>query len=124
METNNLEIEFLDSSYDKPVQLIYFDDQRCNLILINSKINKLSFFNYFHILEMKVGKDAQEFIKDMITQCREFGVISIVGNYRTGKSYFINQILLNRPKAFTVGSTVNACTRVKIPKKFHFPLKL
>jgi hypothetical protein len=38
----------------------------------------------------------------------------VVGKYRTGKSYFLNKILLNKPSnvsGFGVGSTVNACTK-------------
>ena len=31
--------------------------------------------------------------------------------YRTGKSYLINRMLLNRSKGFTVGPTVNPCTK-------------
>ena len=31
--------------------------------------------------------------------------------YRTGKSYLINRMLLNRQKGFTVGPTVNPCTK-------------
>ena len=31
--------------------------------------------------------------------------------YRTGKSYLLNRMLLNRPSGFGVGSTVNACTK-------------
>jgi hypothetical protein len=37
-----------------------------------------------------------------------------VGKYRTGKSYFLNKVLLNKPSnipGFGVGSTVNACTK-------------
>ena len=41
----------------------------------------------------------------------EFGVISVAGLYRTGKSYLINRMLLNRQKGFTVGPTVNPCTK-------------
>ena len=41
----------------------------------------------------------------------EFGVISVAGMYRTGKSYLINRMLLNRQKGFTVGPTVNPCTK-------------
>lgn len=37
----------------------------------------------------------------------------MVGKYRTGKSYFINKILLSRQtkKGFAVGPTVNPCTK-------------
>lgn len=31
--------------------------------------------------------------------------------YRTGKSYLLNRIILNRKKGFSVGPTVNACTK-------------
>jgi hypothetical protein len=39
------------------------------------------------------------------------GVVCVAGQYRTGKSYFINRVLLNRQSGFEVGSTVNACTK-------------
>ena len=40
-----------------------------------------------------------------------FGVVSVAGMYRTGKSYLINRMLLNRQKGFSVGPTVNPCTK-------------
>ena len=42
---------------------------------------------------------------------KEFAVISVAGMYRTGKSYLLNQMLLNRSKGFSVGPTVNPCTK-------------
>ena len=41
------------------------------------------------------------------------GVVSIAGKYRTGKSLFLNRVILNeRPgSGFNVGSTINACTK-------------
>jgi hypothetical protein len=35
----------------------------------------------------------------------------VAGLYRTGKSYLLNRMLLNRPSGFGVGPTVNACTK-------------
>lgn len=46
-----------------------------------------------------------------------FGVVVIVGKYRTGKSYFMNECLLRSVSAkassngFSVGNTVQACTK-------------
>ena len=40
-------------------------------------------------------------------------VISVAGLYRTGKSYLLNRIILNRTNGFGVGPTVNPCTKVK-----------
>jgi hypothetical protein len=39
------------------------------------------------------------------------GVISVVGMYRTGKSYLMNRMLLNRSSGFGVGNTINPCTK-------------
>jgi GTPase SAR1 family protein len=38
-------------------------------------------------------------------------VISVAGMYRTGKSYLLNRLLLNRSNGFGVGPTINACTK-------------
>ena len=39
------------------------------------------------------------------------GVISVAGMYRTGKSYLLNRVLLNRQKGFGVGPSINPCTK-------------
>lgn len=39
------------------------------------------------------------------------GVVSVAGLYRTGKSYLLNRMLLNKSSGFGVGSTINACTK-------------
>lgn len=42
---------------------------------------------------------------------KPLSVISVSGAYRTGKSYLLNEILLQKKKAFSVGSTMNAHTK-------------
>jgi hypothetical protein len=40
-------------------------------------------------------------------------VISIVGKYRTGKSFFVNRVLLDKVnQGFNVGPTIHPCTKV------------
>ena len=39
------------------------------------------------------------------------GVIAVAGMYRTGKSYLLNRMLLNRSKGFGVGPSINPCTK-------------
>ena len=39
------------------------------------------------------------------------GVISVAGMYRTGKSYLLNRMLLNQNKGFSVGPSINPCTK-------------
>ena len=38
-------------------------------------------------------------------------VVGVAGMYRTGKSYLLNRVILNRKTGFGVGPTVNPCTK-------------
>lgn len=38
-------------------------------------------------------------------------IITVAGKYRTGKSYILNRVLLERNSGFEVGPTINACTK-------------
>ena len=49
----------------------------------------------------------------MTLKGKKLGIISIVGKYRTGKSFIVNRVLLNKVKSgFEVGPTINPCTKV------------
>lgn len=37
--------------------------------------------------------------------------VAVAGLYRTGKSFLLNRVILRQNEAFTVGSTINACTK-------------
>lgn len=39
------------------------------------------------------------------------GVVSVAGLYRTGKSFLLNRVLLNKANGFGVGPTINPCTK-------------
>jgi hypothetical protein len=39
------------------------------------------------------------------------GIVSVAGMYRTGKSYLLNRMLLDRSDGFGVGPTINPCTK-------------
>lgn len=43
-----------------------------------------------------------------------FGIVSVAGMYRTGKSYLLNRVLLDRSDGFGVGPTINPCTKVSL----------
>lgn len=75
---------------EKAIPLILFDN--------NSKLFKLS-------------EEGSNFLKSIDNP---FCTISIGGMYRTGKSYLINKVLLNKTNkenGFKVGDTVNPCTK-------------
>ena len=42
------------------------------------------------------------------------GIVAVAGKYRTGKSFLLNRILLNKSEnnGFGVGPTINPCTKV------------
>ena len=39
------------------------------------------------------------------------GIVSVAGMYRTGKSYLLNRVLLNRQGGFGVGPSIHPCTK-------------
>ena len=61
--------------------------------------------------EFEINEETRDFLK---TLDAPIGVISVAGMYRTGKSYLLNRMLLNRSRGFDVGPTINACTKVRI----------
>jgi len=61
-------------------------------------------------LGFKITEEGTNFL---LTIHDKIGVIAVVGKYRTGKSFLLNRIILNKIETgFGVGSTINACTKV------------
>ena len=60
---------------------------------------------------------AKQFLDTLTHQ--EFGVLSVVGRYRTGKSFLLNKLLKHKKaegagpvfSGFKVGPTINPCTK-------------
>lgn len=71
----------------RPLSLIYFDEKE----------------------GFKVSDEAVQFL----TSIKEkIGVIVVAGKYRTGKSFLLNRIILNKiGEGFGVGPTINPCTK-------------
>lgn len=80
---------------------------RRKLFLWSQLIQAQGVTSYF-ILEYVLAPEAIEFIKSVPGP---IGVVSVAGLYRTGKSYLLNQMLLNRSSGFGVGPTINPCTK-------------
>jgi hypothetical protein len=60
-------------------------------------------------IEFVLTQEAVNFLK-LITG--PVGLVAVAGMYRTGKSYLLNRMLLNRSDGFGVGPTINPCTKV------------
>ncbi|CAK64544.1 unnamed protein product (macronuclear) [Paramecium tetraurelia] len=60
--------------------------------------------------QFQVDPQAEQFLTSLGSE--KLGVVSIVGKYRTGKSFFVNRVLLNQQAGgFSVGPTINPCTK-------------
>ena len=58
-----------------------------------------------------INQEAQDILKNPIYKA--IGIISLVGKYRTGKSFLLNRVILNNSeKGFGVGPTIRPCTKV------------
>ena len=66
-------------------------------------------FVTFNGSEYSINQEAVVFLNSVID---DLATISIVGKYRSGKSFFLNRCLLdNFDKGFDVGSSIQACTK-------------
>ena len=69
----------------------------------------ISMVNYDPSLgQFVINQEALEIIRQLQNP---LGVISVAGMYRTGKSYLLNRMLLNRSSGFSVGPSINPCTK-------------
>mmetsp|Transcript_1314 Transcript_1314/g.1976 ORF Transcript_1314/g.1976 Transcript_1314/m.1976 type:complete len:116 (+) Transcript_1314:140-487(+) len=58
--------------------------------------------------KFEINEETREFLRSLEGP---IGVLSVAGMYRSGKSYLLNRVLLNRARGFDVGHTINACTK-------------
>ena len=58
-----------------------------------------------------INPEAIEFLKSVQ---QPLAIVGVAGMYRTGKSYLLNRVILNRGSGFGVGPTINPCTKVFI----------
>ena len=95
-------------------------------VIINDKFlswhNKKNFdpCNSYLLIPIKVNYNLNQGLQvnpeavawlNSVQQDKHIGIITVVGKYRTGKSYILNRVLLNQNKGFEVGPTINACTK-------------
>ena len=60
------------------------------------------------LTEFETNPEAKEFLSHIKGPV---GIIAVAGMYRTGKSYLLNRMLLNRSTGFGVGPSINPCTK-------------
>lgn len=64
------------------------------------------------ITEFIITEEAKEILYN--PKFKHIGIVSLVGKYRTGKSFLLNRVLLNQKKenGFGVAPTIKPCTKV------------
>lgn len=58
--------------------------------------------------EFKVNPQAVAYLQSVP---KPISVVGVAGMYRTGKSYLLNRVILNKNEGFGVSPTTNACTK-------------
>lgn len=56
-----------------------------------------------------MNPEAVKIIQSFVSN--QIAIVTVVGKYRTGKSFILNRVLLGTTKGFEVGPTINACTK-------------
>jgi hypothetical protein len=86
---------------------VVYKEEAVPLITVDPKTNKFV-----------INEDAMAMINSIKGN---IGVIAVAGLYRTGKSYLLNRMLLDRSSGFGVGPSINPCTKViQFRKKSRF----
>ena len=67
------------------------------------------------LIGFELTREATDFLKEVNGP---IGMIAVAGMYRTGKSYLLNRMLLNRSSGFGVGPSINPCTKVLALRKY------
>ena len=97
-KSNNSTMSNTSSSYKLNSQILdEVKDEALPLIIFDTPTKK------FHL-----NPDAENILSKINGP---IGVISVAGMYRTGKSYLLNRMLLNRSNGFSVGPSINPCTK-------------
>ena len=73
--------------------------------------NKAIKFVTFENGKFVISEEAKKLLSQKIND--NLGIISLVGKYRTGKSFLLNRVILNRKEnlGFNVGPTIRPCTK-------------
>ena len=91
---------------EEPIPFVIYNNELRSKLLLGYTDPKFSCS-----LEYEINEEVQEMLRQLPGP---IGVVSVAGMYRTGKSYLLNRMLLNRSGGFGVGPTINPCTKVSL----------
>ena len=85
---------------------IMTNEEAIPLIILNEE--KRSKFTRTNQTVFEINEEARPFLQNLQAP---LAVVAVAGMYRTGKSYLLNRMLLDRSDGFGVGPTINPCTK-------------
>lgn len=93
------------SKIEEAIPLIIFNEEkRCKYSHFSAIFNHLIFW----FLVFEINEEGRQFLSALKGP---IGIVAVAGMYRTGKSYLLNRMLLDRSDGFGVGPTINPCTK-------------
>ena len=79
------------------------------LLSFSTKKRKVSLIcGLYFALVFELNEEGRQYLSELKGP---IGIIAVAGMYRTGKSYLLNRMLLDRSNGFGVGPTINPCTK-------------
>ena len=112
---NNSQILDIDDKFDDDEDIINNEGQQkskeIKQVEINQKSPKAIPFVIFENGKFIIPEQASKLLSQKTNE--NIGIISLVGKYRTGKSFLLNRVILNRQQSsgFDVGPTFKPCTK-------------
>lgn len=107
MEERNHSFRYVDTyESSRPDSPISMNDSLRKFQYVDEAIPLVAFNQ--DSLKFSINDVALDFFKSLSAPV---AVIGVAGMYRTGKSYFLNRVLLNCKGGFGVGPSVNPCTK-------------
>ena len=112
---NNSQILDIDDKFDDDEEIMNNEEQQKikeeNQNEIKTKSPKAMPFVIFEDGKFIIPEEAKKLISQKENE--NIGIISLVGKYRTGKSFLLNRVILNRQQnsGFDVGPTFKPCTK-------------
>ena len=112
---NNSQILDIDDKFDDDEDIIINEEQQKekieNKVDFKNQSPKAMPFVIFEDGKFIIPEQAKKLLSQKATE--SIGIISLVGKYRTGKSFLLNRVILNRQQnsGFDVGPTFKPCTK-------------
>lgn len=98
-----LQQEVYEKFPEEAIPLVIFNEEK------KRKYIALKFYlTFILVLVFELNEEGRQYLEEIKGP---IGIVAVAGMYRTGKSYLLNRMLLDRSDGFGVGPTINPCTK-------------